>query len=78
MSIPNLDSFEKVFDVKQGLNPKKVKTDDRVLDPRFDPFEKVKKTADPEILVFLSMFNGDFKQTIEKELVEEYQISLTN
>lgn len=56
MSIPNLDQFEKIFDEKAGLNPKKVKTDDWVLDPWFDPFEKKKTTADPEILVFLSMF----------------------
>ena len=56
MSIPNLDKFYKIFDKKAGLNPKKVKTNDRILDPWYDPFEKKKTTADPEILVFLSMF----------------------
>lgn len=72
----NLEKFKKKYDKKEGINPKKVKFNKKFLDPLYNPFFVKKPTADTELIIFLSMFKGDFTKGILDELQSQYQVNL--
>jgi hypothetical protein len=43
-----------------------------MIDPRYNPFAKKKFKADGDVLMFLTLFQGDFKKKIDDELKMEY------